>query len=76
MARKKDPEIKEEVKRGNENEQESTGIDAGNNNYNDESSNQGDTIKNANATGLGSMGRNDEKRTDYNSNLSGDTGNK
>jgi hypothetical protein len=76
MARKNDPQIQEDVKRGAENEQGSAGIDSRNNNYNDEEvTNESDTIKNANATGLGAIGRNDEKQTGYTSNHSADAGN-
>jgi hypothetical protein len=76
MARRKDPEIQENVDRGEENEQGAAGIDAGNNNYNDdEVTNESDTIKNANAAGLGAIGRNDQKQTDYTSNHSADAGN-
>jgi hypothetical protein len=75
MARKNDPEIQENVDRGEENEQGSAGIDARNNNYNDDAvSNESETIKNANAAGLGSMGRNDQKQTGYTSNHSADAG--
>ena len=76
MARRKDPEIQENVDRGAENEQGSAGIDARNNNYNDEDgTNPSDTIKNANAAGLGAIGRNDQKQTGYTSNHSADAGN-
>lgn len=75
MARRKDPEIKENVDRGQENEQGSAGIDARNNNYNDDDgANESDTIKNANAAGLGAIGRNDRKQTGYTSNHSADAG--
>jgi hypothetical protein len=75
MARKNDPEIQENVDRGEENEQGSAGIDARNNNYNDDVvSNESESIKNANAAGLGAMGRNDEKQTRYTSNHSADAG--
>jgi hypothetical protein len=73
MTRKKDPQIQENVDRGAENEQGSPGIDSRNNNYNDEEvSNESDTIKNANAAGVGAIGRNDQKQTDYTSNHSAD----
>lgn len=73
MARRKDPEIEENVERGAENEQGSAGIDSRNNNYNDDDvTNESDTIKNANAAGLGAIGRNDQKQTGYTSNHSGD----
>jgi hypothetical protein len=76
MAKRKDPEIQENVDRGPENEQGSAGIDATNNNYNDtEVTNESDTIRNANAAGLGAIGRNDQKQTDYTSNHSADAGN-
>ena len=72
MARKIDPQIKEDVTSGGENEQGSAGIDSGNNNYSDdEVTNESDTIKNANAAGLGSIGRNDQKQTRYTSSHSG-----
>lgn len=75
MARRKDPEIRENVDRGQQNQQGSAGIDARNNNYNDDDgSKPGDTIKNANAAGLGAIGRNDEKQTGYTSNYSSDAG--
>ena len=75
MSRRKDPEIQENVDRGEENEQGSAGIDARNNNYkDDDGSNLSDTIKNANAAGLGAIGRNDQKQTGYTSNHSADAG--
>jgi hypothetical protein len=76
MERKTDPEIQENVDRGAKNEQGSAGIDPRNNNYNDdEVVNESDTIKNANAAGLGAIGRNDQKQTEYTSNHSTDAGN-
>lgn len=76
MARRKDPGIKENVDRSAENEQGSAGIDTRNNNYTDnEVTNESDTIKNANAAGLGSIGGNDQKQTGYTSNHSADAGN-
>jgi len=73
MARKTDPQIEENRDRGAENEQGSPGIDSRNNNYNDdEVTNESDTIKNANSSGLGAIGRNDQKQTDFTSNHSGD----
>jgi len=74
MARRKDPGIQENVDRDSENEQGATGIDARNNNYNDEVTNESETIKNANAAGLGAIGRNDQKQTGYTSNHSADAG--
>ena len=62
MARKNDPQIEESVDRGAGNEKS---IGSVNKNYNDEEvSNESDTIKNANAAGLGAIGRNDQKQTD------------
>lgn len=76
MARRKDPEIQKNVDRGTDNMQNSTGIEAINNNYNDdEVTNESETIKNANAAGLGAMGRNDQEQTGYASNHSEDGGN-
>lgn len=76
MARRKDPEIRENVDRGEENEQGSAGIDASNNNYDDDDgTNPSDTIKNANAAGLGAIGRNDRKQAGYTSNHSANAGN-
>jgi hypothetical protein len=76
MTRRKDPEIRENVERGAENEQGSAGIDLRNNNYHDdEIRNESDTIKNANAAGLGAIGRNDQKQTGHASNHSADAGN-
>lgn len=64
MPRKADPQIQENVDRGAENGQESLGTDTRDNNYNDdELTNESDVIKNANAAGLGAIGRNDEKQT-------------
>lgn len=76
MTTRKDPQIKEDIERGAENEQGSAGIDSRNNNYNDEDgANPSDSIKNANAAGLGAIGRNDQRQTGYTSNHSADAGN-
>ena len=73
MTRKNDPQIEENVDRAAENEQGFESIDSGNKNYNDEEvSNESDTIKNANAAGLGAIGRNDQKQTDDTFNHSGE----
>lgn len=73
MATRKDLHLKEDVTRGAEDEQGYPGIDSRNNSYtNEEVLNESDTIKNANAAGLGSIGRNDQKQTGYTSNHSGD----
>ena len=70
MARKSDPQIQENIDRGEENGQDSAGIDSPNNNNDEQVSNESDTIKNANAAGLGAMGRNDQKQAGYTSNHS------
>jgi hypothetical protein len=76
MSRKIDPRVKENIDRGEENEQGSSGIGARNNNYNNEQvSNESDTIKNANAAGLGAIGRDDQKQTGNTSNHSAEAGN-
>ena len=77
MTRKTDPQIKEDIDRGPENDQGSVSTNnSRNNNYNtDEAKNESDKIKNANSTGLGTIGRNDQKQTGYSSNKSPDEGN-
>ena len=76
MATKKDPQIREDIERGAENEQGSAGIDSRSNNYTDDAgANPSDKIKNANAAGLGAIGRNDQRQTGYTSNHSADAGN-
>ena len=73
MTTRKDPQVKEDIERGAENEQGSAGIDSRNNNYtDDDGSNPSGTIKNANAAGLGAIGRNDQRQTGYTSNHSAD----
>lgn len=75
MARKIDPEIQENVDRRAENEQSSadtTVIDS--NDEGNEVKNESDTIKNANAAGLGAMGRNDQRQTGYDSTQPADAG--
>jgi len=75
MSRKIDPQVKENIDRGEEDEQGSAGIGARNNNYNDEQvSHESDTIKNANAAGLGAIGRDDQKQTGNTSNHSAEAG--
>lgn len=61
MDRRIDPEIQENVDRGIEDEQTAKSIDAGSNN-DDNATHLSDTIKNANAAGLGAIGRKDEKQ--------------
>lgn len=76
MATRKDPQIEENLERGAQNEQGSAGIDNRNNNYTDDDGpNPSDTIKNANAAGLGAIGRNDQRQTGYASNHSADAEN-
>lgn len=76
MARRKDPQIQEDTTRAEENEQGSAAISSRNNNYtDDDGTNLSDTIKNANAAGIGAIGRNDQKQTGYTSNHSADAGN-
>ena len=76
MSTKKDPELRENIDRGPEEDQGSAGIDSRNNNYNDnDGGNTKTVIKNANAAGVGAMGRDDQKLTSYQSNHSADAGN-
>lgn len=76
MARRKNPRIQEDVTRSEENEQGSAAISSRNNNYtDDDGTNLSDTIKNANAVGLGALGKDDQKETIYTSNHSADAGN-
>jgi len=77
MKRKTDPQINEDVDRGSENDQRSESTnDSRNNNYNtDEQKNESDTIKNANSTGLGAIGRNDQEQTGHSFKNSSDAGN-
>lgn len=76
MASRKDPEIKQNIDRGHEEDQASAGIDSRNNNYNNDSGTNPETvIKNANAAGIGSMGRNDQQQTGYTSNHPADAAN-
>ena len=68
MATKKDPEVKENADRNKD--QTIPGIDSRNNN--DEGEPGSETfIKNANAAGIGAIGRNDEKQTGYTSKTTG-----
>ena len=63
MARKIDPEIQENVDRSAENDRSAV-RNIENDKYNeDEVRNESETIKNANAAGLGAIGRNDQKQT-------------
>ena len=74
MARRIDPEIKENVDRGPEDEQNAAGIDA-EKNKNENATHLSDTIKNANAAGLGAIGRNDEKQKGDDADQLADLGN-
>ena len=63
MARRIDPQIQENVERRAENEQVATGSDREKNGYKDDiETKPGDTVKNANAAGLGAIGRNDQSQ--------------
>ena len=76
MSTKKDPEVRENIDRGPEEDQGSAGIDSRNNNYkDDDGANPKTVIKNANAAGIGAIGRDDQKLTNYQSNRSADAGN-
>ena len=71
MTTKKDPEVKENVDRNSG--QTNAGIN--NRNNNDEGEHGYETvIKNANASGAGAIGRNDEKQTGCTSNHSENNG--
>ena len=75
MAKRIDPEIQENVERGSEQEESSAGTGSGKNNCNDDSQTKpGDTIKNANAAGLGAIGRNDQNLAGNRSKDSADEG--
>lgn len=76
MARKEDVHTRENIDRGREDDQAPCGTNERNNNFNDDvGSNESETIKNANAAGLGAIGRNDQKQTGDSSNHSADAGN-
>lgn len=71
---KKDAPLNEEVRREEDADKGSSAISSRNNNTNNEQTDSGETeIKNANASGMGSMGRNDERLTDHTSNHSADS---
>lgn len=74
MERKEDVHTRENIDRGAENEQASSATSKRNNNYNGHAgASESETIKNANAAGLGAIGRNDQKQ-EYASTGSGDGG--
>lgn len=60
MARKKDPEIQENIDRGTEH-QSKPELPGNSQHDNEEIKNESDSIKNANAAGLGAIGRNDQQ---------------
>ena len=74
MDRRIDPEIQENVDRGDKEEQNPEGIDA-EKNKNDNATHLSDTIRNANAAGLGAIGRNDEKQKGDDADQLADQGN-
>ena len=74
MARRIDPEIQENVDRGPGDEQNPEGIDA-EKNKSENATHLSDTIKNANAAGLGAIGRNDEKQKGDDADQLADQGN-
>ena len=64
MARKEDAHTRENIDRDREDNQAPGGTNERNNNFkNDVGGNESETIKNANAAGLGAVGRNDQKQT-------------
>ena len=70
---KKDPSVNENIDRGNENEKGSSAITGSNNNVNGDTDESGFTnVENANAAGLGSIGRNDQQQTGDSSDDSAD----
>jgi hypothetical protein len=70
---KKDPSINENIDRGKENEKGSSAITGRNNNVNNDTDESGFTnVENANAAGLGAIGRNDQQQTGHTSNHSAD----
>jgi hypothetical protein len=70
---KNDPQPKEDIKRGQEDEPGSLDINSRNQNQEDEESAE-TTIRNANASGVGAMGRNDQNQMGDTSNHSGNGG--
>jgi len=78
MARKEeDAHAKQNTDRGREDEQAPGSTNESNNNFNDDvGSRESETIKNANAAGLGAIGRNDQKQTGHTSHHSADADNK
>ena len=70
---KKDPSINENTDRGQENDKASSAITDRNNNMDNDVDTGGFTnVENANASGMGSIGRNDENQTVHTSNHSVD----
>ena len=65
MASKKDPQTQTNIDRTTKSDQSSGDLDTCDKSYNDdEMTNESDSIKNANATGLGAIGKTDENETD------------
>jgi hypothetical protein len=60
MARKKDPEIQENIDRGTNNQANVKRPEAARPNSEGENQPESESIKNANAAGLGAIGRNDQ----------------
>jgi len=76
MARKTDPQGQQNTDNGAHNERGSAANDGRDNIYNEGTvTNESDTIKNANAAGLGAIGRSDQKQTGSTSNPSRQAGN-
>ena len=72
MTRKKDPQIEENVDRIAENEHRALNSEISTKQQNDgEIVNESDLIKNANAAGIGSIGRNDQNEQDNTDQLPG-----
>ena len=61
MAIKKDPEIQEDIDRGTDNKSNPELPGAPQKHRDHENQNESDSIKNANAAGLGAIGRNDQQ---------------
>jgi hypothetical protein len=70
--RKKDPSINENIDNPGKVDQSQAGVNDGDPGCNRDASRQFTEVKNASASGLGTMGRSDEKLTDQSSQESGD----
>ena len=71
--RKKDPEFSENIDRTAENEKTSQAADEISRSDNNADNSQFTNVKNASASGLGTMGRSDEKLSDQSGNSNSDT---